>query len=98
MMEKIAMKITRLMVVLGIWLVRKSGYHVQLICVHPNLFAAARIAVAEAERVGAGADDRGTFKRQAALQVLSNILPGTPEHDCVNAIQVVIEHLRSGGT
>lgn len=79
---------------LGTWLIRKSGYHVQVMAIDKMLFAAAKVAVAEAERVAAGQKDAGAFKRQQALVVLSNVMPHVPEHDCINAIQVVLEHLR----
>lgn len=78
------------------WLIRRKGYHVQVFLIPERLMAAARIAVAEAERVAAGVGeaDMGLFKRQQAMQMLSNIVPSATEHDCANAIQVAIELVR----
>lgn len=78
--------------------IRKQGYHARIVYIEDRLMAAARIAIAEAERVGAsiGGTDLGLFKRQQAMQMLSNIVPGATEHDCANAVQMAIEQVRRG--
>lgn len=71
--------------------IQRKGYHAQVMYIEDRLLAAARFAVAEAERVGANVREGGLFKRQQAMQMLSNIVPDALEHDCANAIQVAIE-------
>lgn len=72
-------------------IIQRKGYHAQVMYIEDRLLAAARFAVAEAERVGANVREGGLFKRQQAMQMLSNICPQASEHDCANAIQVAIE-------
>lgn len=79
---------------LGVWLIKHSGYHVHMIAVDEKLLACAKIAVAEAERAAGAAKDAGLYKRQQAMRVLSNLMPQVGEHDCANAIQVVLDQLK----
>lgn len=81
---------------MGKALLESSGMEVYTIAVDQKLLAAARIAIAEAERVGQGRRDAGLFKRQQAMQMLSNIMPNVPEHDCANAIQVALDIAKRG--
>jgi hypothetical protein len=77
-------------------LVQRKGYHCQLVYVEERLLAAAKFAVAEAERVGAHVNEGGLFKQQTAMRMLSNIVPEAPEHDRALAVEIAIEIIRRG--
>lgn len=75
---------------------QKKGYHLQLVYVEERLLAAAKFAIAEAERVGAAAGKSGIAKQQDADRMLSNICPAATAHDRATAIQVAMEVIRNG--
>ena len=77
-------------------LVQRKGYHCQLVYVEERLLAAAKFAIAEAERVGAHVQEGGLFKQQTAMRMLSNICPQASEHDRALAIEIAIEVIRRG--
>ena len=96
MIEKLRTKLRIFLQWFANAVIRRKGYHAQVMYVEDRLLAAARFAVAEAERVGSNVSEGGLFKRQQAMQMLSNICPKALEHDCANAIQVAIELVRRG--
>jgi hypothetical protein len=75
-------------------LVQRKGYHCQLVYVEERLLAAAKFAIAEAERVGLAARKSGFAKHQDADRMLTNICPEASEHDRATAIQIAIELVR----
>lgn len=80
----------------GRGLLLQAGMETYTIAIDAKLLAAAKIAIAEAERVGQGRRDAGLFKREQAMRMLSNMMPAVPEHDCANAVQVALDIVKRG--
>lgn len=79
---------------LGVWLLRRSGYQFHAFAIKPELLAAARVAIAEVERVAGVEPDSSQRKRQQALLMLKNAIPELPEHDAMNALQVALDVMK----